>query len=89
MKKRIHRVVNFFAFNLLFFALYLNFIYKEKPPITEQSTQSKQADESRTALVENPSKYLEQGTVPNVLTNEQDPIVKPEQKLNNTDVKVN
>lgn len=29
MKRRIRRVVNFFAFNLLFFALYLNFIHKD------------------------------------------------------------
>jgi hypothetical protein len=29
MKRRIRRVVNFFAFNLLFFALYLNFIQKD------------------------------------------------------------
>ncbi|HWJ29397.1 MAG TPA: hypothetical protein VNS32_22850 [Flavisolibacter sp.] len=29
MKKRITRVLNFFAFNLLFFALYLNFIHKD------------------------------------------------------------
>ena len=30
MKKRLSRVINFFAFNLLFFALYLNFIHKDK-----------------------------------------------------------
>jgi hypothetical protein len=30
MKRRIRRVVNFFAFNLLFFALYLNFIHSDK-----------------------------------------------------------
>lgn len=29
MRKRIHKVANFLAFNLLFFALYLNFIYKD------------------------------------------------------------
>lgn len=29
MKKRIPKVANFLAFNLLFFALYLNFIYKD------------------------------------------------------------
>jgi hypothetical protein len=31
MKRKTRRVVNFFAFNLLFFALYLNFIHKDKP----------------------------------------------------------
>lgn len=30
MKRRIRRIANFFAFNLLFFALYLNFIHKDK-----------------------------------------------------------
>lgn len=30
MKKRITTVLNFFAFNLLFFALYLNFVHKDK-----------------------------------------------------------
>ncbi|MEO6071088.1 MAG: hypothetical protein ABIN57_05905 [Chitinophagaceae bacterium] len=29
MKKRTHQLLNFFAFNLLFFALYLNFIHKD------------------------------------------------------------
>jgi len=29
MKKRIRMFFNFFAFNLLFFALYLNFIYED------------------------------------------------------------
>lgn len=29
MKKRVRRALNFFAFNLLFFALYLNFIHKD------------------------------------------------------------
>jgi hypothetical protein len=28
--KRVRKIVNFFAFNLLFFALYLNFIHKDK-----------------------------------------------------------
>lgn len=30
MKRRAFKVLNFFAFNLLFFALYLNFIHKDK-----------------------------------------------------------
>ncbi|HQU55799.1 MAG: hypothetical protein R2796_11060 [Chitinophagaceae bacterium] len=29
MKRRVRKIVNFFAFNLLFFALYLNFIHKD------------------------------------------------------------
>lgn len=35
MKKRVRRALNFFAFNLLFFALYLNFIQKDKTPAPE------------------------------------------------------
>jgi hypothetical protein len=89
MKKRVSRIVNFFAFNLLFFALYLNFIHKDKASITEQPAQAKQADVTRTVLVENPSKYLGQGTVTNVLTNEQDLGSKTEQKQNSTELKVN
>ena len=89
MKKRVGRIVNFFAFNLLFFALYLNFIYKDKAPTIEQSTQIKQSDVTRTVLVESPSNYMEQGTETNVLTSEKDPILKPEQRQNNTELKVN
>ncbi len=29
MRNRLRKVTNFFAFNLLFFALYLNFIHKD------------------------------------------------------------
>ena len=29
MKRRVRKIANFFAFNLLFFALYLNFIHKD------------------------------------------------------------
>lgn len=35
MKKRVRRALNFFAFNLLFFALYLNFIHKDTAPASE------------------------------------------------------
>jgi hypothetical protein len=30
MKRRLHQMLNFFAFNLLFFAIFLNFIHKDK-----------------------------------------------------------
>ncbi len=30
MKRRVRKIANFFAFNLLFFALYLNFIHRDK-----------------------------------------------------------
>lgn len=32
MKSRIRKIANFFAFNLLFFALYLNFIHADAQP---------------------------------------------------------
>ncbi|MCW3118983.1 MAG: hypothetical protein JWM28_3065 [Chitinophagaceae bacterium] len=62
MKRRIRKVVNFFAFNLLFFALYLNFIHKDKPsvaviPAAVQTANT--ASLNSTILVTNPEKYLD------------------------------
>jgi hypothetical protein len=62
MKRRIRKIVNFFAFNLLFFALYLNFIHKEKAgiesvPAAAVSTNSNSAY-TGTVLVQNPENYL-------------------------------
>ena len=58
MKRRVRKVVNFFAFNLLFFALYLNFIHKDKVATTNQSTQTSAAVFNGTTPVENPENYL-------------------------------
>jgi hypothetical protein len=59
MKRRVRKIANFFAFNLLFFALYLNFIHKDKLALpTENTTQTKTAAFSGTVLVENPEEYL-------------------------------
>lgn len=60
MKKRVRKVANFLAFNLLFFALYLNFIHKDKLPAinSERTIQPAAAAFSGTVLVENPEKYL-------------------------------
>ena len=65
MKKRVRKIANFFAFNLLFFALYLNFIHKDKPTIQDNnqddniSVQPKAATAfGATVLVVNPEKYL-------------------------------
>jgi hypothetical protein len=59
MKRRIRRIANFFAFNLLFFALYLNFIHKDKIAVTppEQSIQATAAI-GGTVPVTHPEKYL-------------------------------
>lgn len=61
MKSRLRKVANFFAFNLLFFALYLNFIHKDKISVTggDQSVQPKTAAFSGTVLVDNPEQYLQ------------------------------
>ncbi|MEO5947795.1 MAG: hypothetical protein ABIP79_13335 [Chitinophagaceae bacterium] len=58
MKRRVRKIANFFAFNLLFFALYLNFIHKDKQgapgvmPVA--STQQPAAFSGTTVLVDNP-----------------------------------
>ena len=63
MKRRIRKVVNFFAFNLLFFALYLNFIHKDKPNIVIAPAPVQVATNTAalngTVLVANPEKYLD------------------------------
>ena len=66
MKRRIRKIVNFFAFNLLFFALYLNFIHKdrgnESTPAAVVSSPSNNAAYTGTVLVQNPEKYLNKET---------------------------
>ena len=64
MKRRIRKIVNFFAFNLLFFALYLNFIHKDNvnnetaAPAATISSPAATAGIAGTVLVQNPEKYL-------------------------------
>lgn len=56
--QRITRVLNFFAFNLLFFALYLNFIHQDANVIPVSGNvyhYSKQAN----ILAENPQQQLD------------------------------
>ena len=63
MKRRIRKIVNFFAFNLLFFALYLNFIHKDKSndiaPSSVVSTSNNTAAYNGTVLVQNPEKITD------------------------------
>lgn len=73
MKRRLRRIVNFFAFNLLFFALYLNFIHNDKsaagiPVPTIQAT----ASVVGTVPVSQPEKYLQQkaGVTPQTESNQ-------------------
>ncbi len=60
MKKRIHRVLNFVAFNLLFFSLYLNFVHKDKnlTEIAAAPHRSNTTSAQGTVLVSNPEEYL-------------------------------
>lgn len=63
MKRRIRKIVNFFAFNLLFFALYLNFIHKENSnqdisPAASVSPSNNAPVYTGTALVQNPEKFI-------------------------------
>lgn len=63
MKRRVRKIVNFFAFNLLFFALYLNFIHKDTagaPAVaTEQTATQKTAAFSGTVLINSTEKKTE------------------------------
>jgi len=65
MKKRISRIVNFFAFNLLFFALYLNFIHKDNNGQAAPSPRNAVATTKGTVLVSNPEQYLNKPSVKN------------------------
>ena len=59
MKRRIRKIVNFFAFNLLFFALYLNFIHKDRTitePVPVQTTTP--ATVTGTVPVKDADKYI-------------------------------
>ena len=64
MKRRIRKIVNFFAFNLLFFALYLNFIHKDRsnidvaPAVVNAPAANSAASYTGTVLVQNPEKYI-------------------------------
>ena len=63
MKRRIRKIVNFFAFNLLFFALYLNFIHKDRTnndiaPAAVVGTQTNTSAYTGTVLVQNPEKFI-------------------------------
>jgi hypothetical protein len=61
MKRRVRKIANFFAFNLLFFALYLNFIHKDKVAFTSETNTAAPAKAafSGTVAVKNPEKYLD------------------------------
>jgi hypothetical protein len=71
MKRRVRKIANFFAFNLLFFALYLNFIHKDKsglPVATQTASQQNAAAFSGTVLVDNPDQLQEKKNVATATT---------------------
>ena len=63
MKRRVRKIANFFAFNLLFFALYLNFIHKDNQNVVgtmpTAAIQQPEAFGGTTVLVDNPVKKTE------------------------------
>src|SRR5687768_4935879 len=61
MKRRAFKVLNFFAFNLLFFALYLNFIHKDKN-VQEAIHASNAASYQATASLSNEAAATEKTT---------------------------
>jgi hypothetical protein len=60
--QRISKVANFFAFNLLFFALYLNFIHQDANT-TPDTGRAHSRNIQGTILVENPELYLNKAAV--------------------------
>jgi hypothetical protein len=81
MKRRIRKVANFFAFNLLFFALYLNFIHKDKTAIPggDQTALPKTAAFSGTVLVDNPEQYLQKNETTATIVTQESVSAKTEQ----------
>lgn len=59
MKSRVRRIANFVAFNLLFFALYLNFIHKDNASTIEQLPQPTTAGFTSKNLTEKKSQPIE------------------------------
>jgi hypothetical protein len=76
MKRRIRKIVNFFAFNLLFFALYLNFIHKDKGATLPVAVQSNAPAISGTVPVQDAEKYLNAKSATSV----SQPVEKSEQE---------
>ena len=78
MKKRVRKIANFFAFNLLFFSLYLNFIHKDKMTI---SAVPQNSAFSGTVLPDNPGTKVEKKNEANVVTTQQ---TAPEKTTDNS-----
>ncbi|MFN2438779.1 MAG: hypothetical protein ABR503_06230 [Chitinophagaceae bacterium] len=59
MKTRLSKVLNFIAFNLLFFALYLNFVHKDTSDLPALQPVHTNAAIKATVSVKDPEQYLE------------------------------
>ena len=70
MKKRVRKIANFFAFNLLFFSLYLNFVHKDKMAV---SVVPQNSAFSGTVLPDNPGMIVEKKNEVIVTTPERAP----------------
>lgn len=91
MKRRVRKVANFFAFNLLFFALYLNFIHKDKTSVpggSEQTIQPKTAAFGGTVLVDNPDQYLQKKSEAVVTVASQQPVSEKTEQTGTTALKL-
>lgn len=66
MKRRVRKIANFFAFNLLFFALYLNFIHKDKATVNFATETAKQQNAafSGTVMISNPQQAEKKEVTP-------------------------
>lgn len=64
MKRRVRKIANFFAFNLLFFALYLNFIHKDKSAVSATPVTAKTSAFSGPVLVDNAGQPEKKETAP-------------------------
>ena len=82
MKRRIRKIVNFFAFNLLFFALYLNFIHKDNIVTVPASAQTSAAAFSGTVPVQNPEQYFNAKNAVDVQTSKIEQSSSPKLSIN-------
>ena len=66
MKRRVRKIANFFAFNLLFFALYLNFIHKDKAAVNfvTETAKRQNAAFGGTVMLSNPQQSSQKETAP-------------------------
>ena len=70
MKKRTFQMLNFLAFNTLFFALYLNFIHKDNNS-SEAFFEKKSTAVINTVQAKNPEKYLQKNESATTITKAQ------------------